>query len=43
MTEAVTELLVGGGIIIIFFAIAERIWRPYNRRYIAPAPQEETT
>ncbi len=39
MTEAVTELIIGGAIILAFIVLAELIWQPYNRRYIAPAPR----
>ena len=39
MTEAVTELIIGGGIILAFIVLAEVIWRPYKRRYIDPLPR----
>ena len=41
MTEAVTELIIAGAIILSFIVLAELIWQPYNRRHIdRPLPTD---
>ena len=41
MTEAVTELIIAGAIILAFIVLAELIWQPYNRRHIdRPLPTD---